>query len=153
MKYLLIVIVTMLIISCNPFMVLDTATKSGISNQVIDVITTDLIIKTIDDETKIEEIKTISIPTLMLNNYLDGAEPWLGKFRHNGGYACLCSYFEVTKTADAVIFYFLAKPIDTGMFRWGKMEIPVSDEDWASISYMFPSGVVRNTDVFVTFKK
>ena len=152
MKYLLIA-VTMLAISCNPFLALDTITKGGVSNPIMDAITTNLIIRTIDDETKIEEIKTVSIPTIMLNNYLDGAESWLGEFRYNGGYACLCSYFEVTKIADTVVFDFLVKPIGGGGFDWGKMEIPVSDEDWASISYMFPSGVVRNTDVYVTFKK
>jgi len=151
MKYLLIA-VTMLTISCNPFMILDTATKSGISNSVIDAITTDIIIRTIDDKTKIEETKVVSIPTLMLDNYLEGAESWLGEFRYGGGYACLCAYFEVTKIADAVVFDFLAKPIDTGGFKWGKMEIPVSDEDWNSISYMFPTGILRNTDVFVTFQ-
>lgn len=152
MKYLLIVIVTMLI-GCNPFMTLDTATKSGISNSVIDAITTDLIIRTIDDETKIEEIKTVSIPSIMLNNYLEAAEEWLGEFRYKGGYACLCAYFELTKIESAIELEFFISKIENIEFKWGSMRIPISDEKWNSISYMFPSGVVRNTDVYVTFKK
>ena len=152
MKYLLIA-VTMLTISCNPFLALDTITKGGVSNPIMDAITTDLIIRTIDDETKIEEIKTVSIPTIMLNNYLDGAESWLGEFRYNCGYACLCSYFEVTKVEGAIELEFFISQIENIEFKWGSMRIPVSDEKWNSISYMFPSGVVRNTDVYVTFKK
>ena len=96
MKYLLIA-VTMLTISCNPFLALDTITKGGVLNPIMDAITTDLIIRTIDDETKIEETKVVSIPTLMLNNYLEAAEEWLGEFKYGGGYACLCAYFKLTK--------------------------------------------------------
>ena len=152
MRYLLIVIVTMLI-GCNPFIALDTITKGGVSNPIMDAITTNLIIRTIDDETKIEETKVVSIPTLMLNNYLEAAEEWLGEFRYNGGYACLCSYFEVTKVEGAIELEFFISQIENIEFKWGSMRIPISDEKWNSISYMFPSGVVRNTDVYVTFKK
>ena len=151
MKYLLIA-VTMLAISCNPFLALDTITKGGVSNPIMDAITTNLIIRTIDDETKIEETKVVSIPTLMLNNYLEAAEEWLGEFKYGGGYACLCAYFKLTKVENAIELEFFISQIENIEFKWGSMRIPVSDEKWNSISYMFPSGVVRNTDVYVTFE-
>lgn len=152
MKHLLLTAI-ILSISCNPFMSLNMMTGGAATNVIVDAITTDVIVRTINDSTKIEEKKIISIPTIMLNDFLKDAEEWISKFKYQGGYACLCAYFTVTKSKGIVIFDFLAKPVETGGFKWGHMEIPVTNEEWEEIKHVFPDGVVINTDVFVTFKK
>lgn len=152
MKHLLLTAI-ILSISCNPFMSLNMMTGGAAMNAVVDAITTDVIIRTINDDTKVDETKIISVPTVMLDKFLEDADPWLGQFKYQGGYACLCAYLEVTKYPGNVVFDFWASPIEPRSFNWGKMTISISDEEWEDIKLYFPTEIVRNTDIFVSFKK
>jgi hypothetical protein len=149
MKYLLLA--ATLLINCNPFTSINMMTGGAVTNAVVDVITTDLVLTTIIDSTQEKENRVISVPTFLLNKFLDEAV-WLNEYKYKDGYACLCAYFEANKTHEFISLKFHIKPIDHGGYKWGYWRFEITDEEWDSIKCMIPERVC-NTDLFFTFEK
>jgi hypothetical protein len=151
MKYLLSIVAVMFLIGCNPYGVLDEVTKGGVTNKLVDVITTDVIIQTIDENGIQETVHCV--PTLPLDRFLDDIGSWAYVFKSGSGYALKCAYLEVKRLPNNKIdIYLLAAPINSMDFEAYWWQFAITDEDWSEVKTWLPKNIVRNTDVYITIK-